>query len=246
MPSLGDEFRVAREARGLSLSDVAEQLHIRSTYLQAIEEEDWPAIGAPVYTRGFLRTYARFLGLDPEHAIEAFTHSTPSAPPAKQWSGSSTPIGVPRRSGPSVFAWLAALVALALIGYVGYGYYQLKTTPPPAPSAAPAASPAAAGSAAPTAVATAAPTPEPRSTGKTLDVHLTQLSWMRVSVDGKVVLEGEFPPGTSRSFAGKHVRLLVGNAAGVEVSAPGEPTRILGSAGQVVERDYVLPAKKAH
>ncbi|MGH7684815.1 MAG: helix-turn-helix domain-containing protein, partial [Vulcanimicrobiaceae bacterium] len=116
MPSLGDEFRVAREARGLSLSDVAEQLHIRSTYLQAIEEEDWPAIGAPVYVKGFLRTYARFLGVDPDHAIEALGRTLPAPPPNKQWTpGPRDGISSPR-SGPSIWAWLAGLLAIALLG----------------------------------------------------------------------------------------------------------------------------------
>jgi len=245
MPSLGDEFRVAREARGLSLSDVAEQLHIRSTYLQAIEEEDWPTIGAAVYVRGFLRTYARFLGVDPEHAIEAFSQSTAVFVPAKQGAGSTPRIGVPRRGGgPSIWAWLGTIVAVGLIAYVGYGYYQLKIAAPPAPAPTTAAIPAdtmaTPGTPAPT------PTEGPRWTRNTVGVHLTQLSWLRVNVDGRTVLEGEFPPGTHREFSGKRVRLLVGNAGGVEVDAPGQPTRILGSPGQVVERDYVLSAKKVH
>src|ERR1700752_4411443 len=72
MPALGERFRAAREARGLSLSDVSEQIRIRSVYLAAIEEEQWSDIGAPVYIRGFLRTYARFLGLDPEEVVATF------------------------------------------------------------------------------------------------------------------------------------------------------------------------------
>src|ERR1700726_2981092 len=80
--ALGEEFRGAREARGLSLSDVAERLHIRSVYLAAIEDEDWHVIGAPVYVRGFLRTYARFLGLDPEACVARFAASVPTGSPA--------------------------------------------------------------------------------------------------------------------------------------------------------------------
>ncbi len=72
MPALGEEFRAAREARNLSLSDVAEQIHIRTIYLQSIEDEDWSAIAAPVYVRGFIRTYARFLGLDAERIVEHY------------------------------------------------------------------------------------------------------------------------------------------------------------------------------
>ena len=80
MPALGERFRAAREARGLTLSDVAEHIRIRSVYLAAIEEENWTAIGAPVYIRGFLRTYARFLGLEPEEVVAEF-NSQASAPP---------------------------------------------------------------------------------------------------------------------------------------------------------------------
>ena len=70
--SLGERFRAAREQRGQTLSEVAEHLRIRSVYLAAIEDENWSAIGAPVYTRGFLRTYARYLNLDPEEAVAEY------------------------------------------------------------------------------------------------------------------------------------------------------------------------------
>jgi len=249
MPSLGDEFRVAREARGLSLSDVAEHLHIRSTYLQAIEEEDWPVIGAPVYIRGFIRTYARFLGVDPEHAIEAFNATVPSATPAKQWNGGgAVSVDPDRGRAPSLWLWVAVVVALGLVGYVGYGYYQLRSA---APEKTAAAIPIAEGSATPAsslppAIATPlAATPGPvRPVRNVLAVKLTQLTWMRVTVDGNVVLEGEFPPGTVRDFRGKRVQLLVGNAGGVEVTPPGQRPHVLGSVGQVVQRDYKLSGKK--
>jgi cytoskeleton protein RodZ len=243
MPALGDEFRVSREARGLSLSDVAEHIHIRATYLQAIEEEDWSAIGAPVYIRGFIRTYARFLGIDPEHVVEAFNQAVPSPPPTKQYATPpvSTAEAGPR---PSVWIWIASAIALALVVYVGYGYYQLKTGAP-APRATPLAAVAGPTGATPSATPQASPTPAPTPTRKAVSVRLTEISWLRVNVDGNVILEGEFPPGTVRDFHGKHIHLLVGNAGGVEVAAPGQPAKVLGSPGEVVERDYILtPAKQ--
>ncbi|MGA3038321.1 MAG: RodZ domain-containing protein [Vulcanimicrobiaceae bacterium] len=249
MPSLGDEFRVAREARGLSLSDVAENLHIRSTYLQAIEEEDWAVIGAPVYIRGFIRTYARFLGVDPEHAIEGFNATVPSAPPTKQWNGGgAVSVDPGSGGGPSLWVWVAGVIALALVGYVGYGYYQLHSGAAPEKTAA--AIPIAPNSATPASSlppASATPLaaiPAPLHPGRPeVSIKLTQLSWMRVIVDGNVVIEGEYPPGTTRDFKGKHVKLLVGNAGGVEVTAPGQRPHVLGSVGQVVERDYTLTGK---
>jgi cytoskeleton protein RodZ len=82
MASLGERLREAREARGLSPSEVSEKIRIRTVYLIAIEEENWRAVGAPVYIRGFLRTYARFLGLDPEEVVAQFGELEPgnSAP----------------------------------------------------------------------------------------------------------------------------------------------------------------------
>jgi cytoskeletal protein RodZ len=121
MPGLGEAFRAAREARNLSLSDVAEQIHIRAVYLQAIEEEDWSAIAAPVYVRGFIRTYARFLGLDPQTAIEQF--NAVAGEPAVT---APTVAGTPARSGPSPWLLIGGAVAAILVGLVAFNYLQLQ------------------------------------------------------------------------------------------------------------------------
>ncbi|MBV8531661.1 MAG: helix-turn-helix domain-containing protein, partial [Candidatus Eremiobacteraeota bacterium] len=127
MSTLGERFRAAREARGLSLSDVSEQIRIRSVYLAAIEEDNWNAIGAPVYIRGFLRTYARFLGLDPEEVVAAFNNE-PAAQPAPPAQGvprvapaahAHTAVEEPGRGG-SLVVWAAGLVAILLIAFVIY------------------------------------------------------------------------------------------------------------------------------
>ena len=117
---LGERFKAARDERGLTLSEVGEQLRIRSVYLAAIEEENWKAIGAPVYIRGFLRTYARFLGLDPEEAVAEFnTASGTSA------ASSPLPVAAPASAGQRSLApllWVAGVVAVVLIGFVIYVY----------------------------------------------------------------------------------------------------------------------------
>ncbi len=124
MPGLGDELRAAREARGLSLSDVSEQIHIRSIYLRSIEEEDWTAIAAPVYVRGFIRTYARYLGLDPQAAVERY-NAVAAHEEAPQVRAISTEVRGAR--GPSPLVLVGTLVAVALVAYVGYSFYQFRT-----------------------------------------------------------------------------------------------------------------------
>lgn len=245
MPALGERFRAAREARGLTLSEVAEQIRIRSVYLTAIEEENWPSIGAPVYVRGFLRTYARFLGLDPEEAVGEFNASghvlaEPAAP-----SYGETPA---RRANRSLlpFIWVASVVAVLLIAYVAYNAFAphddrsatVATELMPSPSASPTAlagGPASVASPLPSAQASTLPVGP-----NTLEVRLSAPSWLRVVVDGNVSMEGTFPAGTAKTFRGKNALLRVGNAAGVAVFVDGKPVGPLGKAGDVVERSFNL------
>lgn len=242
--SLGERFRAAREQRGLTLSDVAEHLRIRSVYLAAIEDENWKAIGAPVYIRGFLRTYARYLGLDPEEAVSAFNAAegaagAAAAPPPvsartdfRQQGGSLAPL-----------IWIAGVVALALIGFVVYLYVTPAHPPQQLPATAgaqPTAPSLANGSATaiPASAIPAAPSPAPQP--KTLAIHLTAPCWLRVSVDGNVSIEGTFPAGTTKTFHGNVAVVRVGNAGGVELTVDGKPVGKLGAAGDVVEKTFVL------
>ena len=68
-PSIGQRLSEARLARGLSLTDVERQTRIARRYLQAFEADQWDVLPAPVYARGFLRNYARFLGLDDKELV---------------------------------------------------------------------------------------------------------------------------------------------------------------------------------
>ncbi len=148
MPSLGEEFRAAREARKLSLSDVSEQIHIRAVYLQGIEDENWSAIAAPVYVRGFLRTYARFLGVDPERAIDRYNETLAGAEPVQTAVGAyrSVDFDEPRPTSPLV--WILGGVAVLLVLLVGFTYVQmLRGNSAPAPTAASSPAPAASGAA---------------------------------------------------------------------------------------------------
>src|SRR5439155_22702599 len=63
---LGDWLRAERMRRGFSYEEIAQDTRINRLYLEAIEDEHFDVIPAPVYTRGFVRSYAKALGLDPE------------------------------------------------------------------------------------------------------------------------------------------------------------------------------------
>jgi len=248
MPGLGDEFRAAREARHLSLSDVSEQIHIRSVYLQSIEDEDWSAIAAPVYVRGFIRTYARFLALDPERAVDRFNAALGES--AKQ----PEQIAVTRvaRRGVSPWLWIAAVVAGVLVGFVGYNYYEFQQAqkpdaivgfataapaiPPAGSATSPAAVPPGPGAASPAPVLPSpAASSDPASRGL-VEVRLTRPSWLLVTIDGTKTLEGLFPAGTRKGFSGRKVSIRAGNAGGVDLTVDGKDLGPMGPSGAVVDR----------
>jgi cytoskeleton protein RodZ len=71
-PSLGRTLRKARTERGVELSEVERATKIRAKFLQAMEEDRWEALPAPVYARGFLDIYARYLGLDEKALLDRY------------------------------------------------------------------------------------------------------------------------------------------------------------------------------
>ncbi|MHB8462411.1 MAG: helix-turn-helix domain-containing protein [Vulcanimicrobiaceae bacterium] len=264
MSSLGERFRVAREARGLTLSEVAEHIRIRSVYLGAIEDEKWDVIGAPVYARGFVRTYARFLGIDGEEAISTsiLAQSIPSSAPPPEDEPSVSASG--RRASSSWILWFAGIVAAVLIGLIVYNFVALRAepsassvaeatstpsalpsvTPSIAPLVAPSAQPNATGSplpsVSPTPGASPSPSPTPAPGSGSLGVIVRATSWIRVVMDGKTVLEGTFPAGTTRVLYGKKAVVRIGNAGGVELDVNGASIGSLGKDGVVVDRTIPL------
>ena len=72
LSGLGDMLRDAREARGISLVEAERETKIRQKYLAALEDDDIAALPGPLYARGFLRSYAGYLGLDPGQLMPFF------------------------------------------------------------------------------------------------------------------------------------------------------------------------------
>jgi cytoskeletal protein RodZ len=86
---LGEVLRTAREAKFIDLARVERDTKIRVRYLTALETGDYPDLPGAVYTRGFLRNYGLYLGLDPEYLVDLYRlelgsaadRRTPALPP---------------------------------------------------------------------------------------------------------------------------------------------------------------------
>lgn len=118
MPELGDELRRARLAREVELAEVESATKIRVRYLRAMEEDRWQALPGRAAARGFLGTYADYLGLEREHLLEEFARGPGrtgeiEAIPADMLPQPGALSGRPR--------WPGLIVGVALIAIVVSG-----------------------------------------------------------------------------------------------------------------------------
>ena len=133
-PSLGQALRAAREAKRWDLARAERETHIQGRYLAALEAGAYRDLPDPVYTAGFVRSYARSLGLDPDACAARYRlEASPDEKPP--------PIVAPlrpiedRSRGAVIFTTrrvtIAALVLLvvALAAYVGYQFLTFAGTP---------------------------------------------------------------------------------------------------------------------
>jgi cytoskeleton protein RodZ len=119
--AVGDLLRETREKFGQSLPAVSDQLRIRIGYLQAIEESRYADLPGNAYAAGFVRTYAEFLGLDPDTTVQKFRAET-SRLNNQQQLVFPTLATEPRFPGGAVL-FLSVLLAAAVYG----GWYYLSS-----------------------------------------------------------------------------------------------------------------------
>lgn len=115
---VGETLRAAREARGLSIQDAAQQLRLMNRQVAAMEAEDFASLGQPVFARGFVRNYARMLGLDDAAILRAMG----GAQPEPVEVSATPPLVLPGKWFTS--GWLiAGMVLLLLFTVLPIGLY---------------------------------------------------------------------------------------------------------------------------
>lgn len=225
---IGATLREARNRRKVDLSEVEAAIKIRVRYLQAIENEEWDALPGGAYTRGFIRTYAGYLGLDGDRLADDYRRSTAPAGSARvprriEPVPASAPRAGPRISGRVLIAVVSVvLVALAVgIGLAGGGGGS--STPSPAAKDGKKRSNAGQKNAA------VAPTGVAVKLAATGEVWVCLLDAKKKPlVDGQILEEGaEAGPFRSNSF-----EIALGNGS-VSVSIDGNPAAIPPSSSPV-------------
>ncbi|HMP39074.1 MAG TPA: DUF4115 domain-containing protein [Roseiflexaceae bacterium] len=263
MSRLGERLRSARESHGISLSQAAAETRILQRYLVALEDSDYINLPGDVYTRGFIRNYAEYLGLAAEELIQLYRSERGQTDPIKVVAAVSAP-RIRLLFAPSVVG-----VFFVVLTMIGLSYLVLTTTsrigensslaelptttissmpdptalPTPAPqptatSAAIAELPtvAVAGAAIPTAQAQATITPEaPIIAEVQIDPGDHRGSWLDIQTDGETVYRQVLGPGQSlRYTALRNVSVRAGNASVVTVIVNGQEQRLGNTPGEVV------------
>ena len=223
----GERLRAAREEKGLSLEEVADQTRIPRRHLESIELGDWSKLPAPTYTIGFAKSYATAIGLDRAEIGDQLRTEMGRTRPESGTSEVFEPAD-PARTMPKWLV-LAAIGAIALLVLI-MTWLNNRSLEPPAEPAEEVAATANAPSAAP---AQPAPQPQPATAQGPVVLSATAPVWIRVADGGQTLFQGELAAGQTYQVpatataptltAGKPeaLRINVGSAIAPAVGPPG-------------------------
>ncbi|HKG23507.1 MAG TPA: helix-turn-helix domain-containing protein [Blastocatellia bacterium] len=126
MPTLGEELKRRREERGITLADISESTRIGTRFLKAIESDNYSILPGGIFTRSFIRAYAKQVGLNEEEAVSLYNQQI--APPGVEQGQQSQAIDEarPRRADPVVFHgaptranWPTLIIAGGIVIFIG-------------------------------------------------------------------------------------------------------------------------------
>jgi cytoskeleton protein RodZ len=214
----GARLRSARERKGLTVLQAAERLYVDTRLIEALEAEDFAALGAEVFVRGHLKRYAELVDESPAELQGLYASSTQSARPDLTHIPHAN---VAREGAPWRTPVLLGLGAFSLVAAVWWllGLPVEKPraldTPPAERAAGLTTGGVAGGSAEGAAAAGAAPQ---------LALRFYALSWVDVSdASGRRLLQGLFAAGSERTVSGQApLRIVLGNTPVVELKVNGQ------------------------
>jgi hypothetical protein len=228
MFAIGDSLREARTRRGLSAADVQKDLRIRERYLTALEEEKWDLLPGEAYTKGFLRTYAEYLGLDGNLYIDEYntriSHTDEDRPlvPQSLVAGHRNRRGLLR----TLMVLLVVGAAVASFAALGMGGGHATGSTGRTPALTPGHH---------VAKTTASATTKPALKTKPAVVHLAQTTvisaprgrcWLSIrsgGPTGPVVYEGTLEQGKSLHFGlGRNLWVRMGRPDTLDISLSGK------------------------
>ena len=222
--NFGERLKREREMREVSLEELTKATRISTRFLLALENEDWEKLPGGVFGHGFVRTIARYLGLDEESLLGEYDMARGGqalAEPAKPEERiPSPPKWLPMAA---VAVVLLIVIALFYAGRYGWRRYAAHRA---AKQSAVSSSPAAASQNNSSPGATAA------DSSLDLSVSTSATTRVRVMADGKLFLDTELPAGETRHFSAKQqFEVTAGDSSAVLLELNGQAMPPLGAPG---------------
>jgi len=228
---VGTTLRHARERRGLSIEDVAATTRISHRLLQAIEDNAFEKVPSGIFARGFIRSFAREVGLDPEATVVQFLEETGTMPAADDEQVAEASIDddirvlqVDRAPSSGRATWgYGLIVAALLVAYVSSTRTDdSDNTLTPVVAAEPAT---VSDPGEPGAVATSG------NGVLRFDIAPNGPCWVEAIADGKTAIYRLMQPGERESFSARQLMLRVGDPAMFAYAINGRRGRPLGPSG---------------
>ena len=254
LKTIGQLFSEERQANDLSFEEVHLALKIQPAYLEALEADNFSVFPSVPMLRGFIRNYSLYLGLEPASMLAMYEQQVSGS---KRWrlrqqkgiSFMEMPITKPRSFiNPDLV--ITFLLITALLGSILFFAYTQYLEPveagilrPESPEALPEVNgPAVLTLPTPSPLPTDTPTPLPTATpqyytGVTVEMTISERSWVQILVDDVKMFDGFLDPGEQRRWDGqKRIAIRAGNAGGVEIYVNGDYRGFMGESGQVVDQ----------
>lgn len=239
---VGARLRAAREAKQISLREIANTTKISVSALEALEENDINQLPGGIFTRAFVRSYAAEVGLDPEDTMRDFVAQAPEAGIDEEetydhHAHEPDLFQSQQRMAGTVLKLIA--IGLPVAGLLLYLGTRIVTTGSDSPEAPPATTTTAPASPAPVErpVRTEPPVTAQSMAQGPLTIVLRPLAdcWVSLRVDGESVFERVMRSGERESYeAEDEIILNVGDAGAFAFAINQQTGRSLGASGEVV------------
>ena len=248
--SFGSWLRQQREIRNITLREISDNTKIGLRYLEALEDDRFEVLPAPIFAKGFLREYAKYVGLDPDEVVNFYLTAEQRyrAERGEDVSG-VMPLPTAGTVAPSrglQLSWVLAAGGVIALVLVVLGVFwlvrrqradaprggrteQAEPTPvsmvPIAPAPAPAATPTAAAGQSPV---------NPNAIN--VAVTFTDNCWIEVLVDGDRRIQELHVAGESLHVEARESVLFekIGKVSSVRIDVNGKPVQLPAAAGEVV------------
>jgi cytoskeletal protein RodZ len=216
--SIGEKLKKARLEKNVSLEEAYKQTRIHPHVLKGLEQDQAHNFLSRIYIKGFLKTYAQYLGLDGEKLIKEYSDSQrdewPGSKAAKAAAVPEVPLEKPRFSPPRRFFKPVKIIAVVLLicGLVFYFRFLAKSTSRPDKPDKEVVK-------VPEAPVEVVPLPDLKAAEAIiLEVTTRDSCWMRVKVDNQSIFENTLAKGKTEKWEGKEkIELRIGKPEALEV-----------------------------